>query len=145
MSCRPGIFARQQRGAAYLEVLIASVILALALAPAMQSLYSGLRSNEVHLAQLQLHHRAENMMVEMLGTPFDELDAEAQAVADPTVATAYSDAPATADRRLVYLSRFDGNNADADDDDFTGIDDGLLWIRVEIENTPVTLYTLRRR
>ena len=134
-----------QRGSAYLEVLIAAVILAVALAPAMQSLYSGLSTGDIHITQVALHHRADNMMTSMLGTPFDDLDTEALAVADPTVATAYSDAPGTTDRRIVYLSRFDGDNADADNDGFTGIDDGLLWIRVEIEGTPVERYTLRRR
>jgi hypothetical protein len=126
-------------------VLIASIVLAVTLAPAMQALYSGLRSGEVHGRQIELQDRAANMMAELLGTPFDQLDAEAQSVGNPTVATAFSDAGGTPDRRLVYLSRFDGDNADADGNSFTGTDDGLLWLRVSIEDTVIETYTLRRR
>ena len=45
-------------------------------------------------------------------------------------------------RALVYLWRYDGDNADADNDPFTGIDPELLWMKVEIENSPLSFETL---
>ena len=46
---------------------------------------------------------------------------------------------------LVYLSLYDGDNADADDDPFTGTDADLLWIRVEIDGSVLSLQTVRAR
>ena len=43
---------------------------------------------------------------------------------------------------LVFLSRYDGDNADADDNSFTGTDEGLIWLRVTVENTPHELTTM---
>ena len=58
------------------------------------------------------------------------------AINNPTVAsTVYSDAAGATNRRLVYLSRYDADNADGDNDFFTGMDAGLVWVRVELEGT----------
>ena len=46
---------------------------------------------------------------------------------------------------LVYLSRYDGDNADGDNDGFTGTDADLSWIRAAIADTPVSLHTLVTR
>jgi hypothetical protein len=54
----------------------------------------------------------------------------------------YSDSAGTKSRRLVYLARFDGDNADADNNPFTGTDSGLLWVRVTIEDSPRALQTV---
>ena len=36
----------------------------------------------------------------------------------------------------MYLSRYDADNADGNGDFFdAGVDEGLLWVRVEIEGT----------
>ena len=70
------------------------------------------------------------------------MDAAALAAGDATVPTSFSDSAGTNDRRLVYLSRYDGDNADADDDPFTGVDDDLIWVRVAIENSTQALETL---
>ena len=45
-------------------------------------------------------------------------------------------------RLLVYLSLYDGDNADADDNPFTGTDPDLLWIRIDVEDTVHTLETI---
>ena len=44
--------------------------------------------------------------------------------------------------RQVFLSRYDGDNADADDDPFTGTDDGLLWVRVAIDGSEQAIETV---
>ncbi len=134
---------RAERGVSYVEVLVAAAVIAAALVPAMESLSTALTATAVHEDLTASHYHLDTRMTELLAEPFAALDAEAQAVADPGAATSYSDAPGATRRRLVYLSRYDGDNADADADPFTGIDAGLLWIRVEIENTVQAWETLR--
>ena len=59
--------------------------------------------------------------------------------ASPTVPSSYSDTMTLADGRVltrqVYLSRYDGDNADGNNNVFDGTDEGLLWVRVEIEES----------
>ena len=55
-----------------------------------------------------------------------------------------SDPGGTENRRKVFIGRYDGDNADADDDPFTGVDDGLLWVRVRIDGTHYDVETLIR-
>ncbi len=47
------------------------------------------------------------------------------------------------DRRLVFIANYDGDNADTDNDPFTGTDPGLLWVRVEIEGSVAALQALK--
>lgn len=131
---------RDQAGVAYVEVLVATVLLAVALVPALDALRGSLVASEVHeTLAFQQHHLAGGLE-EVLAEPYEAL--EAAAIAAGGGPSSYSDAVATPDRRLVYLSGYDGDDADADGDPFTGIDPGLLWVRVEIEGTPHSLETL---
>lgn len=123
------------KGFSYVEVLVASLLLAVALVPALQALRaagqtiphleSGMSENFYLLAKLE----------EVLGKPFHELDQEAQASGGIENATRYSDVPGADRRRVVYLSPYDGDNADLDNDAFTGGDSGLIVVRVEMEGT----------
>jgi len=131
-----------QRGWSYVEVLIATVLLALALVPALEATQTALLGAAVHEQHATDRHRLSARVEELLAQPFVDLDAAATAAGGPTVATTYSDGVGTASRRLVFLSPYDGDNADADNDPFTGTDPGLLWIKVEIENTVIALETL---
>ena len=137
--------SRRERGASYIEVLVATALVGACLVPALDALRTGLVAVEVGSTQTAQHYRMVGRLEELLATPFAALDAEAQALGSPGVASAvYSDAPTTPDRRLVYLSRYDGDDVDpADGDPFTGVDEGLLWIRVEIENTSLAIERLR--
>ena len=45
-------------------------------------------------------------------------------------------------KRNVFIARYDGDNADADDDAFTGTDDGLLWVRIAIAGTGLRIESL---
>ncbi len=123
-------------GLSYIEVLIATALIAITLVPAMEALTPALQGAAIHesssVQQFHLAARLETLLAE----PFAALDAEAVAINDPTVAsTVYSDAAGVANRRLVFLSRYDADNADADNDFYTGMDAGLVWLRVEIEGT----------
>ena len=124
---------RRHAGFSYVEVLIATVLIALALVPALESLEIGIRGSEIHEVELARHHQLVAILEEVLAQPYSELVTEEQAAGGE--ASAYSDAPGTADRRLVFLSGFD---ADGDSQP----DPGILHVRAEIEATPHVLETL---
>jgi len=129
-------------GLTYVEVLVAIAFLAITLLPIMQALQTGLAGAEINAEYTSDHYYLMAKFEEVLAEPFGALDAEATAAGGPTVPTAYSDTVGTQPRRLVYLSRYDADNADADNDFFTGVDDGILWVRAEIEATAHVLETL---
>lgn len=141
---RPAWAKRRRRsgGFSYVEVLIATALVAVALAPALDALISGIQGAGVHVALAEEHYHALGRLEEVLAEPFATLDAEALSAGGPTVPTAYSDAGGTPRRRLVFLARYDGDDADTDGNPFTGGDAGLLWVAVEIEHTGRVLETL---
>jgi hypothetical protein len=82
----------------------------------------------------------------VLAKSFKELAQEADAAGGPTAIVAvYSDDAGTQGRRLVYLARYDGDNEDGDNDPFSGADQGLLWVRVQVEDSSAVVHTLTRR
>jgi len=130
-------------GLTYVEVLIATVLMVVALVPAIDALRPAIQGSGIHQSETALHFHLTAGLEDVLARPFAELDAEAQALGDPTVSSAlFSDTAGSADRRLVFLSRYDADNADGDSDQFTGTDEGLVWVRVEVETTLHALETL---
>ena len=73
----------------------------------------------------------------------------ASAAGNATTPTSYSDTVTYPDGRQitlqVYLSLYDGDNADTDNDVFSGTDPDLLWLRVAIDGTPYALESLVTR
>lgn len=141
MSCRS---TRGGPGFSYVEVLVATLVLAVSLVPALEALQTAMLGATVNESLELRHQRLTSRMAEMLVEPFGDLEAE-EAAAGGAPSPQYSDPPATPDRRLVLLSRYDGDNADNDNDPLTGTDDGLLRLRVELENTPDVLEALVAR
>lgn len=131
---------RCQAGLSYVEVLVAVIIIAAAVVPATDALRGAMHTADADIAATANHYRLRGKLDELLASPFSVLSSQA---AGPATITAYSDAPGTSDRRLVFISPYDGDNADTDNDPFTGADPGLLWIRVEIEATVNALETLK--
>lgn len=123
---------KRESGFSYFEVIIAALVLTMALIPALDALQVGLVGSGVQESYVVAHYRLAGAMEDVLAQPFSALEAEADAVDDPQVPTSYSDPAATPNRRLVYLSAYDPDQADPFVDDPTG----LVWVRVEIENTP---------
>ncbi len=122
---------RRDRGFSYAEVLISIVLIALTLIPALEALAPAIQGVAVHEAIVTEHFRLNAKLEETLAQPFADLSNEADALGGPaTLSTVYSDPVATPNRRLVYLAHIDGDNADADDDPFTGTEADLLWIKV---------------
>lgn len=134
----------RMEGLTYVEVLIATTLIAITLVPAMEAFTPATLGMGIHESRTVQHYHLTAILEDVLAKPFDELDTEAMAINDRTVAsTVYSDLPASEDRRLVYLSRYDGDNGDGNGDPFdSGMDEGLLWVRVEIEGTGQALESL---
>lgn len=134
--------AQRQRGFQYVEVLVATVVLAVCLAPALEAL-TGTGTTRAGAATLdrdleRVHARLETVLAQ----PFASLEAAAAGNATPG---SYSDAAGTPGRLLVYIAGYDGDNADGDGNPFTGADSGLLWVRVRTEEGRPVLTTLTAR
>ena len=133
----------REYGFSYIEILIATFLIAVTLVPAINSLQTGLQSTGIHRTHVENHLSLVSKMEAVLAQTMTALDTEAQLIGNPnTPSSTYSDAVGTPNRRLVYLSRYDGDNLDGDNDPFTGKDAGLVWVRVEIEGTSDSLQTL---
>ena len=124
-------------GLTYVEVLIATALITITLVPAIEALKPATMGMSIHEEQTVRHYLLTARLEEVLARSFSELDDEAVAISDPTVPSAtYSDPAGQANRRLVYLSRYDADNADGNNNFFdAGMDEGLLWLRVELEGT----------
>jgi len=132
---------RRCGGTSYIEVLIATVLVAVALVPALEALQSGLMGSRVEERLAVQHYRLTERLEEVAAEPFGALAAEVVAAAGAP--SSYSDPPGP-DRRVVTLSFYDGDNLD-DANPFTGTDPELVWIQVALENTPSVLATLVAR
>jgi len=91
-------------------------------------------------ASQQLHMMAK--LEDVLAEAFSSLEAAATEAGSASAPTSYSDAKGADNRRLVYLSLYDGDNVDSDGDPFTDVDPGLMWIRTEIEGTLMSIESL---
>jgi len=133
---------RRQTGATYIEVLIASVLIVISLVPMTDAVRGAIDSSAVQedTASQQLHMMAK--LEDVLAEAFSSLEAAATEAGSASAPTSYSDPKGAANRRLVYLSLYDGDNADSDGDPFTGADPGLMWIRTEIEGTLMSIESL---
>lgn len=131
---------RWAAGHAYLEALVAVVLVATALIPALDALQSGLLAGRLQELMTRQYHERSSRMEEVLAKAVPALAAEAAASAGaPSV---WSDPPGTPDRLLVYVSLYDADDADGDGNRFTGGESDLVWVRVETEATPHVLESL---
>ncbi len=137
---------RRQAGLSYIEVLVAGTLIALLLAPALQALNSGLQSTSVQSGLAEEQAQLNGKLADLLALPFSALDAAALAAGGQSNPSALSDTVTLSDgrslSRQVFLSRYDGDNADADNNPFTGADAGLLWLRVSLAGTALSAETL---
>lgn len=137
-----------QIGLTYLEVIVAMVLIALALVPAMQALQTGMLGSETYRTSTEQYYIATSRMEEVLAEQHGSLVMAASTAGGYAVPSNYSDPPGSPLRRLVYLSLYDAEDADGDGDYFTVADPdsdgdgdpytgymGLVWIKVEIEGT----------
>lgn len=126
-----------------MEVLATSFILAVCITPALEAFYSGIQGSSIGETTTIDMFYLNGKMEEMLGKPFPELSAS---TGNPTTPSSFSDIITTTDNRqlsrLVYLSKYDGDNADGDNNGFTGTDENLIWIKTELEGTAYSVESL---
>ena len=132
----------RQAGVSYIEVLIAAVLLAAALAPGLDALSLAHMAPRANTLALEGVQRVASRMDEVLAEPFTALEAAAARAGSPDVPTDYSDPDGQADRLLVYLAPYDGDDADGNGQPFDGADAGLIWIRVAAGDSPYSLAML---
>ena len=133
-------------GFSYVEVMVATVLIAITLVPAMDALLPGINGSGIHETRSEDHYQLLGRVEEILAEPFASLDVAATVAGNPTTATSYSDVYTYANgrqiKRAIFISRYDGDNADADDDPFTGTDEGLLWVQGVIDGSSLSFETL---
>ncbi|UTW07131.1 hypothetical protein [Pseudomonas benzenivorans] len=139
----------RQRGLSYVELLVASALIAATLLPALQALQGGAQGAAQHARDSLDRQLLVAKLEAVLARPFAELAAAATAAGSRTVASSLSDAVPSGDGRTlsrqVFLGYYDGDNADADNDPFSGTDPGLLWVRVVIAGSRHELQSLTRQ
>ncbi len=135
-------FPGRQTGISYIEVLIAVTLLAVSLEPMMDAVRTATVSTSAHEDAVVQHLHLLATLEDVLAEPFASLTAVATAAGSESAVSSYSDLPGSTNRRLVFLSLYDADNADLDNDPFTGTDQGLMWVRVEIEGTVQVIETL---
>lgn len=135
----------RQRGFGYVEALVAVVLLAIVIVPALDALTNTVHGSPLADQDDDLWQAVANKLSEVSAARFDDLDAAASMAGNPTTASLYSDASTVSPQVLVYLSRYDGDNADGDNNPFTGTDADLIWIRAVISDPPVEMSTLVAR
>ena len=128
---------RAAGGFSYLEVMVAALVLAICLPPALEALGAANRAAGMERAATARRYRLAGRLEDVLAQQYAALDTAATAAGGPTTPTSYSDAMGTTDRRLIFIARYDIDNADADGNVFTGGDAGLLWVRIALENAPL--------
>jgi len=135
-----------QCGFSYVEVIVASFLLAITLVPALEALQPGIQGTGIHQRYSENQYQLTAKMEEILAEPFADLQSVAIATGDPDTSTSYTDTVTLSNGRQitrdVFLSTYDGDNVDADNDPFTGMDADLIWIKVMIEGTPHALENL---
>lgn len=133
---------RAQRGLTIVEVLIAMLLLAVLLVPAVNALHTGFVGSTVHLETSEHHYRLLSRMETVLAETFANLEA---AAAGSSVPSGYSDPVGSADRILVFIAGYDADDADNDGDPFTGADADILWVRVAIDGSVQAIDSLTTR
>jgi len=143
----PTLNAKRIAGFSYTEVLVAANLVAMKLVPAMEAFMPAAKGKNYTQSLIEDRYQLTAKLEDVMAASFSEVDSEALTTASPTVASSYSDVVTYPDGRQitrnVLLSRYDGDNADANNNPFDGIDAGLLWVRVEIAGTSLSVESLR--
>lgn len=145
MNRQPAHQRLRQAGFYYAEALVSTVIVGVCLAPAVSALHSALQAPAVEITIASGRQHLQSRLEHVLAQPYNALDSAALAAGSPATASSYSEPSGTPDRVLVYLSRYDGDNADGDNNPYTGTDPGLLWVRVQTAGGTQSLAALAAR
>ena len=135
---------KPQQGISYIEVLVATVLIALMLVPALEALLPGIEGAALHKQRSKELFVLQGQLETVLAQKFDDLDNAATTAGAYNVATSYSNAASEIPYN-VYIWRYDINNEDGDDDVNTGGEGDLLWIKITNESDSGVLQTLISR
>ncbi|MFK8017947.1 MAG: type II secretion system protein [Gammaproteobacteria bacterium] len=130
-----------QRGVSYTEVLVAIVLISLIALPTAQSIQSALTSARQSIDDANHRFALQSLLETTLVDDFASLSSRAGGSTTPAASSALADGE-TLD---LYIASWDIDNADGDDDPFSGADDEVLWVRVQLRGTRLTLSTLVTR
>ena len=125
----------------YVEILVATLLITIALVPMMEALQPGLQGSQVNRQQSEQHFALKGKLESVLAEPFTNLDAAASAAGAATIATSYSDLGATIPHQL-FIWRYDIDDADNDGDVFTGGESDILWLRIASVDGSYSIQTL---
>ncbi len=131
-----------EQGFSYVEVLVALVLIATSLVPALNALSAGVRSTGVQGEQVLRRTHLRRQLETVLAQPYTNLVTAAAAAGSGSVASSYSESVGSANRTLIYLAHFDADNADGDNNPHTGGEADILWVRAVVEGTRDELQTL---
>ena len=129
-----------QKGVSYIELLVATILIAIALVPMMNSLQAGLQGASLFQKKSQSHYVLIGNLEKVLAEPFDDLDSAATAAGAYTSPTTYSESAAPIPFN-VFIWRYDVDNADSDNNEFTGGEEDLLWVKVSLVDNGQSLET----
>lgn len=133
-------------GFSYVEVLVATVLIAVTLVPAIEAFSPGVNSAGYTQSLVEDRYQLSAKLEDVLAAAFADIDTAATAAGSQLVASSYSDIFTYPNGRQitrnVFLSRYDGDNADTNNNPFDGIDAGLIWVRVEIDGTSLSFESL---
>ena len=132
----------RQCGLTLVELLVTVVLLGILLVPTINALHTAIVGSAVHTDVATSHYRVRSRVEDLLGEPYTALESATIAAGGSGNPSSYSETAGAPGRLVVFLSFYDGDNADEDDDPFTGTDPGLIWIRVAIEDTVYELQTV---
>ncbi len=142
------------QGFSFIEVLVAIVLMAVTIIPAMEAIQTGLKGNELHVSVTSQYYALQSRMEDMLAEDYDDLLTKAQTAGSNSVASSYSDVAGSTDRIIVYLALYDADvdpfviadpNTDGDSDVYTGDTSDMMWISVVLENSVYAFETLKLR
>ena len=131
----------RQSGVSYVEILIATLLITIALVPMMEALQPGLQGTQVNRQQSEIHFTLKGKLESVLAEPFTDLDAAASAAGAATIATSYSDLGATVPHQL-FIWRYDIDDADNDGNVYTGVESDILWLRIASVDGSYSIQTL---
>ena len=137
---------KSMAGFSYVEVLVATILIVVTLVPAIEAFSPGINSTGYTESLVEGRYKLTAKLEEVLAASFADIDAAATAAGSPTIASSFSDIITYPDGRQatrnVFLSRYDGDNADTNNNPFDGTDAGLIWVRVEIVDTSLSFESL---
>ncbi len=129
----------RQHGFSYVEVLVAVALMAIVAGPLGEALRTALATSRANIDDTAAYYQLLKVTEDTMASNYGTLSALATNP-DVVVRTTTTDDGAPIN---IYVSRYDGDNADLDDDPFTGTDDGLLWIKVELDGTAQSFESLK--